>query len=245
LTETTLRLACGGAPERLETSTSSSAAADAVAVSLDALPGVLKRVGCSATARTVLDAITSLDAFLSDLDTTAITLPQVLAIYRYHRDFKASMPPDAVAENTALELASSGKSEELTNDVPLSRSKKEFTREGRFTNESLVLPSVSNIGTVPLSDKDIFRSFQRFDITGDKKLTFLGLKSALELHNDSNKVSDSDIREWLRANDRGGKGYVDLDDYKRIYSHAQKGGTRGPSSASDTYPNSREDILKK
>jgi hypothetical protein len=203
---------------------------------------VLKRVGCSATPRTVLDAITSLDAFLSDIDTTAITLPQVLAIYRYHQDFKLSA---AAAENPIQELASSGRSDELQDDAPLNRSKKEVLREGRVTNESLVLPSVSNIGTVPLSDKDILRSFQRFDITGDKKLTFLGLKSALELHNDSSKVSDTEIRDWLRTNDRGGKGYVDLDDYKRIYHNAQKGGTRAPLSASDSNNISRDDILKK
>lgn len=246
LTETTLRSACGGVIDRAD-----PLSLDAMFVSMGALPGILKRVGCNATARTVLDAITSLEAFLSDLDTEAIALSEMLAIYRYHKDFKVTPAPTSFVDAPAIEAINDVETVEPKREAPLRQQKSGISREGRITNESLVLPYASSIGAVPLSDKDILRSFQRFDITGEKKLTFLGLKSALELHNDSNKVTDAEIREWLRAHDSGGKGYVDLEDYKRIYSDAArhsgtaKGASRGLSTMTDSNANNRDDILKK
>jgi hypothetical protein len=44
-------------------------------------------------------------------------------------------------------------------------------------------------------------------------LTFLTLKSALEVRDIH--VDDGEIRKWLKDNDAGNKGYVDLDDFLR------------------------------
>merc|ERR1711998_565076 len=53
--------------------------------------------------------------------------------------------------------------------------------------------------------------FKRLDITGEGRLTFLTLKSALELRGVA--INDSAVRKWLRDNDLGGKNYVDMTDF--------------------------------
>ena len=61
----------------------------------------------------------------------------------------------------------------------------------------------------------IEEEFRRLDITGEGRLTYLNLRSALELR--EIKVDDSTVKRWLRENDRGNKGYVDFSDYSSIY----------------------------
>lgn len=58
--------------------------------------------------------------------------------------------------------------------------------------------------------------FKRLDINGEGRMTYLTLKSALELRGVT--AADSTIRKWLKEADRGGKGYVDFSDYKSIYT---------------------------
>ena len=58
--------------------------------------------------------------------------------------------------------------------------------------------------------------FKRLDINGEGRMTYLTLKSALELRGVT--AADSTIRKWLKQADRGGKGYVDFSDYKSIYT---------------------------
>lgn len=66
------------------------------------------------------------------------------------------------------------------------------------------------------SPSHIAAEFKRLDLTGEGRLTYLTLKSALELR--EVHVQDSDVRAWLREADRGSKGYVDFQDYQDIYT---------------------------
>jgi EF-hand domain pair len=68
----------------------------------------------------------------------------------------------------------------------------------------------------------IASEFKRLDLTGEGRLTYLTLKSALELREVS--VDDGTLRRWLKESDRGSKGYVDFNDYCSIYSDFQEGG---------------------
>jgi hypothetical protein len=85
----------------------------------------------------------------------------------------------------------------------------------------------------PVTQAEIAKEFALLDIEGDGKLTFLRLKSALELmlgsndrHMDGNfRGTDHDdvlIRSWLRENDPDVKGYVDWDDFLAIYTRAHR-----------------------
>jgi Ca2+-binding EF-hand superfamily protein len=70
------------------------------------------------------------------------------------------------------------------------------------------------------SEEDIRAEFRRLDILGEGRLTYLIVKSALELA-DVNE-SEERVRDWLRRYDRGGKGHVDIDDYFAIYHNLQQ-----------------------
>lgn len=63
---------------------------------------------------------------------------------------------------------------------------------------------------------EVAQEFKRLDINGEGRLTYLTLKSALELR--GVQVSDSTIRKWLQQADRGGKGYVDFSDYQSLHT---------------------------
>ena len=68
----------------------------------------------------------------------------------------------------------------------------------------------------------ISTEFRRLDLLGEGRLNFLSLKSALEMR--EVEEDDATIRQWLKETDRGGKGYVDFDDYEAIYKEARQGG---------------------
>lgn len=98
----------------------------------------------------------------------------------------------------------------------------------------------------PKTQAEIAKEFSLLDIEGDGKLTFLRVKSALELmlggndrYIDGNfRGTDHDdvlIRSWLRENDPDVKGYVDWDDFLAIYTRANK---VQHNSASSRYPSS-------
>jgi hypothetical protein len=74
-----------------------------------------------------------------------------------------------------------------------------------------------------VSEAEVIREFAKLDLSGEGKLTFLTVKSAMELMNASGSSASSDnddvvIRAWLRDHDRGGKGYIDMADFMRIFS---------------------------
>jgi calcium-binding protein CML len=53
--------------------------------------------------------------------------------------------------------------------------------------------------------------FKRLDLLGEGKLTFLSIKSALELRGEV--ISDENIRAWMQKTDIGGKGHIDEGDF--------------------------------
>ena len=66
------------------------------------------------------------------------------------------------------------------------------------------------------------REFRRLDITGEGRLTYLNLKTALQLRGVEG-ADDGTVKRWVRENDRGAKGYVDFNDYQAIFADAAGG----------------------
>lgn len=71
---------------------------------------------------------------------------------------------------------------------------------------------------------EVALEFKRLDINGEGRLTYLTLKSALELR--GVQTSDSTIRRWLQQADRGGKGYVEFSDYQSLYTDFERSSSR-------------------
>lgn len=94
-------------------------------------------------------------------------------------------------------------------------------KSNSLKNKIPLLPTSEYYETHPLPTREeIVRQFARLNISGDGRLTFLTLRSALEILFDSNKstnIDDSMVRFWLRENDYGSKGYVDINDFQRIF----------------------------
>ena len=76
---------------------------------------------------------------------------------------------------------------------------------------------------------EVALEFKRLDINGEGRLTYLTLKSALELR--GVQASDSTIRKWLQQADRGGKGYVDFSDYQSLYTDFEGSSSRDYSNS--------------
>lgn len=92
--------------------------------------------------------------------------------------------------------------------------------ESKTIAPPVLLPTRDYYKTHPLpSTEEIRRQFRRLDLTGDGKLTYLNLRSALELLQDGSdsRIDDIMIRSWLREHDHGSKGYVDMEDFLRIF----------------------------
>jgi Ca2+-binding EF-hand superfamily protein len=90
--------------------------------------------------------------------------------------------------------------------------------------------------------------FKRLDLTGEGRLTFLTMKSALEIRGES--VPDSGIRQWLRDNDSGSKGYVDIDDFMQASRTPEAAlvNAEGPLGAPRAAPGAdaqRREVLKR
>ena len=82
------------------------------------------------------------------------------------------------------------------------------------------------------SESSIEEEFFQLDILGEGRLTLKTIKKALELQ--GVEMEEFSIRKWLRETDRTEKGYVDLEDYKYIYSPlspARKYGDRANSTS--------------
>jgi Ca2+-binding EF-hand superfamily protein len=108
-----------------------------------------------------------------------------------------------------------------------------------------LLPTRDYFLTHPVPSKEeIHRQFRRLDLFGEGRLTYLNLKSALELiledsgRHRSDGIDDFTIRSWLRDNDGGSKGFVDFQDFLAIFpfnsgkSHSQASSSRLHGSAS-------------
>ena len=122
---------------------------------------------------------------------------------------------------------------------------KQGRREGK-TRRVWALPTRTDY---PMSEDAILREFRRLDLAGDGRLTFLTVKSALELEDLGDSVSDSDLRIWLRQHDRGNKGYLDLQDFKNIYTGKKSSpvateGSHQSDAAQSLLPAGKGDLLR-
>jgi len=110
-----------------------------------------------------------------------------------------------------------------TKEKQLSGKLKPFEREHELSSSSIKRLTLAKTWKLPFpgesrkiaSYNKIKEEFQRLDVLGEGKLTYLTLRSALELHDI--QVEDSLLRKWLVSVDRKSKGYVDLEDYVHIY----------------------------
>ena len=103
------------------------------------------------------------------------------------------------------EVEKSGKGEEVDCQINRDRATGLRSRESPDIGENGMttgwsLPFGSSYPKASLSI--ITQEFNRLDLLGEGRLTYLTLKSALELR--EIQTSDSTVRRWLKENDRGG-----------------------------------------
>ena len=215
------------------------------------LPSVINRTGSyMATPLSVSSAIAKLESFLPGLSTGQFCLEEILAIHRIHSTNGHTISLDDVAvSDTTDSKPSSWRYQGEGRTLGTIPSETADTLQSNDT--VLSLPTRASASKIPeMSEREIWRSFEKFDITGDHKLTFLNIKSALELYNSNapTRIDDSQIREWIRDNDPQNKGYVDFDSYRSIFSTVS--GYSTPGSRDRAQPRSaesskKEDILRK
>ena len=114
-------------------------------------------------------------------------------------------------ESPPSKLRDSGKSLRSPDRLGLSSGKAGSSGQNLFS-----LPVRGLVSSKGRSDSSIEEEFSRLDILGEGRLTLKSIKMALELQ--GVEMEDYSIRKWLRESDREEKGYVDLEDYKAIYS---------------------------
>jgi Ca2+-binding EF-hand superfamily protein len=61
----------------------------------------------------------------------------------------------------------------------------------------------------------IKEEFQKLDVLGEGKLTFLTLKTALQMYDV--RIDDKTLRSWISICDQDNKGFVDLKDYVHVH----------------------------
>ena len=163
------------------------------------------------------------------------------------RDSDSSRRPSDISRSVAI-----------TSAPVLSDDAAEVYPAGRPKSSGWQLPFRSTARMI--SRAAILEEFRRLDITGEGRLNYLNLKSALELR--EVETDDLTVRRWLKETDRGSKGYVDYSDYESIYleSRISEGslpggqrygtleGTEGRSrfaDRSDAKKNERRNLLKR
>jgi hypothetical protein len=173
-------------------------------------------------------------------------------------DTEKRVPRDSDSSKRPLDYSSSVP---ITSAPPLLSDDAEVYPVGRSKASGWQLPFRSTVRMI--SRAAILEEFRRLDITGEGRLNYLNLKSALELR--EVEADDLTVRRWLKENDRGSKGYVDYSDYESIYLESRisegslPGGqrygtleaTEGTSSRSrfadrnDAKKNERRDLLRR
>lgn len=88
-----------------------------------------------------------------------------------------------------------------------------------YSSQPWELPSSSGSLSKKLTKEEVVKEFHELDLSGEGKLKYMTLRSALELRDYF--LSDETLRRWLREADRQGKGYVDMNDYLALYGHLQ------------------------
>lgn len=230
----------------------SSGPTNAIWADMIAMPAILNKAGnCMATPLSVASAIASLENFLPGLKSGNFCIEEILAIHRNHAcnngnekllegDLDKILPPRAPERSSswryqgvAQTVGTSTNNHTLDDCNELTLPTKDFLAKGGF-----------------LSEKDIWHSFKKFDITGDHKLTFMSIKTALDLYNSRTGavIDDSRIREWIRENDPQNKGYVDFDNYRSIFLKSSGHSNSQNSQQSQIYSSDaakRVELLKK
>lgn len=211
------------------------------------LPAILNKTGCIATPLSVSSAIASLENFLPGLSSGSFCFEEILAIQDAHgynalgdvEEMRSTLTP--IQEKTSSwRFQGDGKR--------LGREKQDLPVDDGKISPGLALPTRESVASAePMSEREIWRLFEKFDVTGDHKLTFMSIKSALELYNgdswnNSRCTNDSQIRDWIREHDADSKGYVDFDNFKRIFGGAA---SREQIAARSTEATKREELLKK
>ncbi len=194
------------------------------------------------TSDTVKAACLGMRTFLPGLQSGYFTPQEVAIITESHRSTQLNQTK-VIPQDSQEKVEAPQKPLQIENEPPPEPKIQSY----RLANPQTILPSTSGRLVVLLptrsyylthplpSTAEISRLFARLDISGDGRLTFLNLKSALEflseeLPSSQQQWDDVFIRSWLRDHDRGLKGYVDFDDFAAIFQ-----GTRSRSSETPQY----------
>jgi Ca2+-binding EF-hand superfamily protein len=190
-------------------------------VEISDLPGILTAAGCAATKFSVEAALTSLDSILPGIESESICLQELLAVYSIH----TRLP---VPEQKQTEKHSATTNSVLNKETTTWRYKGANTTMVPGSSASsdarnfISLPSRASVAAGPkMTEHEIRRLFKKLDISGEQKLTFMGIKTALEVYSNPSDqvpaVDDAYIRDWIRTFDKGSKGYIDFNDFFAIF----------------------------
>jgi hypothetical protein len=237
----------------LDGSSSSSAkragAYDDVWVQTEDVGDIVALTGLNVKDHAVADAIRALRSNLPGLSGGAgkLCFQELLALYKYLQD----APPKNLLGSSSLSSSAAGAgaggrgergatrsfrpvhgSEAFNRGVDESELRPSSTKGARLGSSApasstggYALPFRATAPQIPPSQRS--KDFRRLDVTGEGRLTFLTLKSALELRDVH--VDDTTVRRWLQESDRGAKGYVDFADYEAIFETAHSFGNQAPA----------------
>lgn len=220
-------------------------------ISTDDVADVLLLAGTSASEAAIGETVRAMRNLLPGVATGKFSLQELVAVFRSATELpapvnasKAQKPvqsrrPEGFSKPLKPQHGTRGfdVSADLPATDPFAGGKDDSiyrSRDSRGSEHSTPVPEAKSTWTLPFRDSAKMISkqameieFRKLDLRGDGRLTFLPLKSALELmgvHED-----DQTIRRWLREADSSQKGYVDFSDYERIYveSRGHVGGKAG------------------
>ena len=208
-------------------------------VKYDDLAEVLMIMGLPASDDSVARAIRALKPLLPGVTSEVYSFQELVVIHRYHLD-----RPVGGREQGHLAVDKSkkeGKGNVIGQNVDNQRKKlaesmvEDRSIDGmgqgwelpfRSTLRSLItaassLPpwAASKTSSITATDPaKVASEFDRLDLNGEGRLTYMYLKTALEIRRVI--VDDVTVKRWMKENDRGNKGYVDFSDYQAIYTDA-------------------------
>ena len=206
----------------------------------DDIAEVLMIMGLPASDDSVARAIRALKPLLPGVTSEVYSFQELVLIHRYHLDRPVTGRGSEHEHLSVDKARKGGKGDVTSQNVDNQRKKLAESMEEdrgidgmgqgwelpfRSTIRSLIAaaaslpPWAASKTTITATDPaKVASEFDRLDLNGEGRLTYMYLKTALEIRRVI--VDDVTVKRWMKENDRGNKGYVDFSDYQAIYTDA-------------------------
>ena len=220
-------------------------------VKQDALAEVLMIMGLPASDDSVARAIRAMKPLLPGVSSEMYSFQELVLIHRYHLDRPVGGREHEQRSVDPLKKEGKGKltgqsedhqrkklAESMVDDRSIEGMDSGWELPFRSTLRSLIdaaasLPpwAASKTSVTAIDPAKIAMEFNRLDLNGKGRLSYMYLKTALEIRRVI--VDDVTVKRWMKENDRGNKGYVDFSDYQAIYTDAFASSSTGLSEEGD------------